>query len=258
MVEDVKSSHDGPRAGEMPRASHIGGGLTITVLAIVLALATFAVCEPKIMFTVASIGVSSTVVPRVLAILVAATGIAVAAGFVPIRGPQEFYGGLVLVLLAVLALTASADLPGQRSFAFGPGTAPRLFALILAALGIAVATVGVVSDGPQIEKYKIYGPTLVIIGIFLFAAMIRPFGLVVATYLAFIVSIMGSTEMRWIESLIAAAVMTLFCVLLFVNLLNLPFQLWPQPNAHVILLKQFEEVFRQTLLIVQKLTIKAC
>ena len=46
----------------------------------------------------------------------------VAAGLVPIRGPQDFYGGLVLVLVAILALVASADLPGQRGFAFGPGT----------------------------------------------------------------------------------------------------------------------------------------
>ena len=41
-------------------------------------------------------------------------------------------------------------------------------------------------------------------------------------------SILGSTEMRWIESLIAAAAMTAFCWLLFVVLLGLPFQLWPR------------------------------
>ena len=46
--------------------------------------------------------------------------------------------------------------------------------------------------------------------------------------LAFMISIMGSSEMRWIESLIAAALMTFFCVVLFVYLLNLPFQLWPR------------------------------
>ena len=37
--------------------------------------------------------------------------------------------------------------------------------------------------------------------------------------------------MRWLESIIAAAVMTALCVALFFYLLNLPFQLWPQPNA---------------------------
>jgi hypothetical protein len=41
------------------------------------------------------------------------------------------------------------------------------------------------------------------------------------------VSIMGSSEMRWVESLLVALGMTAFCVGLFVYLLQLPFQLWP-------------------------------
>ena len=57
--------------------------------------------------------------------------------------------------------------------------------------------------------------------------MIRPLGLVVASYFTFMVAISGSREMRLIESLIAAAAMTVFCVLLFVYLLQLPFQLKP-------------------------------
>ena len=54
---------------------------------------------------------------------------------------------LVLVMLATLALIASAELPGQRGFAFGPGTAPRLFCIILAGLGAAVALTGLVTVG---------------------------------------------------------------------------------------------------------------
>jgi len=148
--------------------------------------------------------------------------------FVPVRAPRDFYGGAALVILATLTLIAAADLPGQRGFAFGPGTAPRLFSFVLAALGAAVAVGGVFTEGPPIEKYKIRGPSLVVISILAFAAMIRPLGLVPATFLAFMISILGSTEMRWVESLIAAVAMTVFCVLLFVYLLNLPFQLWPR------------------------------
>ena len=85
--------------------------------------------------------------------------------------------GLALVMLATLALIASADLPGQRGFAFGPGTAPRLFSFVLAALGAMVAVGGIFAEGPPIEKYKIRGPALVIIAILAFAAMIRPLGL---------------------------------------------------------------------------------
>ena len=89
-------------------------------------------------------------------------------------------------------------------------------------------------------------------GISLFAAFIRPFGLIVATYLAFVVSITGSKEVRWLEGLIAAAAMTLGCVLLFVYLLNLPFQLWPQPNALQLLSHQFAEIFSNIFALIQK------
>jgi putative tricarboxylic transport membrane protein len=238
MPEDVQPSHNTSRLGEPALTDRIKGGVIITVLALVLFLATFYVSSPT--------------VPRVLTILVAVVGIAVAAGLVPVRSPQDFYGGLALVLLATFALIASAELPGQRGFAFGPGTAPRLFAGALAFMGAAVALVGVLTDGPRIEKYKIRGPALVIVGISLFAALIRPFGLVIATYLAFIISITGSKEMRWIESVIAATVMTLGCVLLFVYLLNLPFQLWPQSNAPQLLFNQFADIFNTILLLIRK------
>ena len=153
--------------------------------------------------------ISSPTVPRILAILIGVVGIATAAGFMPVRAPQDFYGGLALVILATFALIASAELPGQRGFAFGPGTAPRLFAgLLVGARRWPLRWSASSRTGRAIEKYKIRGPSLVMLAIFLFAALIRPFGLIVATYLAFIVSIMGSKEMRWIESLIAAAAMT--------------------------------------------------
>jgi putative tricarboxylic transport membrane protein len=239
MAADVQPSQGGPHSDVSVHTNNLKGGLTVAIVALLFFLSTFAVASPT--------------VPRILSLLVIVVGVATAAGFVPVRGPQDYYGGLVLVLVAILALVASADLPGQRGFAFGPGTAPRLFSGMLALLGALVALVGVFSAGPPIEKYKIRGPALVLVGIFLFAALIRPFGLIVASYLAFIISITGSTEMRWVESIIGAAVMTLFCVLLFVYLLNLPFQLWPADNASVILFKQFEDVVSQTWIILLKL-----
>jgi putative tricarboxylic transport membrane protein len=222
-----------------PLTDRLKGGVIITVIALLLVLATFYISNPT--------------VPRVMAILTGVVGVAVIAGLVPVRGPQDFYGGLALVLLGTFALIASAELPGQRGFAFGPGTAPRLFAMILALVGVAVAVIGAFSDGPRIEKYKIRGPALVLIGISLFAALIRPFGLVFATYLAFIISITGSKEMKWVESLIAAAAMTLGCVLLFVYLLNLPFQLWPQANAPQLLFNQFGDLFKSIFAVIAKL-----
>jgi putative tricarboxylic transport membrane protein len=144
-----------------------------------------------------------------------------------VRAPQDFYGGLALVALALFAFWAGSDLPGQHGFSFGPGTAPRMFAGLLAIAGAIVAIGGVMNDGPAIEGFAFRGPALICAAILFFALTIRPLGLVAASYVTFIISILASSEMQIKESLIAAAVMTAFCVALFVYLLQLPFQLWP-------------------------------
>jgi putative tricarboxylic transport membrane protein len=238
MSEGVSPSPQGTPTGSAVHQSHVMGGVIIAALGLLLLWGSFFVSSP--------------LVPRSLAIAVAVISIAAAAGFLPVRSPQDFFGGLALVAIATFALIASAELPGQRGFAFGPGTAPRLFAGLLAALGFAITIVGIISEGPAIERYKLRGPLLVIMSIMLFAALIRPLGLIIATYSAFMFSILGSREMRWVESFIAAAGMTAFCWLLFVVLLNLPFQLWPQANAPTLLVNQFGDLFQGLLTLLQK------
>jgi putative tricarboxylic transport membrane protein len=154
-------------------------------------------------------------------------------GGLRIRAPRDFWGGLVLAAVAVLAIWLSRDLGGMQGVSFGSGTAPRLFAALLAGFGLVIAAGGLFVDGPPLDSYAMRGPAYVVAGIASFAMMMRgvwfvpPLGLVVSTFAAFVISISGSREMRWAESLIAGAAMTLFCVLLFVFLLKLPFDLWP-------------------------------
>lgn len=169
----------------------------------------------------------ATSYPDLTWLRVAISGLVLLGALIIPRGPRDFFGGLALIGLALVAIWAASDLSGMHGFAFGPGTAPRLFATLLLACGAAVAVVGLVVEGPEIEAFAFRGPALVVLAILAFAAMIRPLGLVVASYLTFMISISASREMRLIESLLAAAAMTVFCVLLFVYLLQLPFQLKP-------------------------------
>ena len=198
-----------------------------------------------------------------------------------IRNQQDFYGGLVLVAIAAFALWASRDLPGMRGFAFGPGTAPRMFAGILGALGLVVAAGGLVIDGPPVERVAVRGtalgalliaifvvvsnyatpitaglglrqyesvlaalvvllvtvaiargadrgPLYIVAGTLIFAGTIRPLGLVFASFISIVVSAAATVEIRWREAILWAAGLTIFCALLFVYGLNLPFSFWPR------------------------------
>jgi putative tricarboxylic transport membrane protein len=201
-----------------------------------------------------------------------------------IRSPQDFYGGLVLVGIAAFALWAGSDLPGMRGFAFGPGTAPRMFAYGLMGLGVAVMLTGLLMDGPPEEPFSmsgplggavlvvvlipmtIYasrigktipgiapdvvlaaleipvliglallvmrfaprGPVLITCATLIFAISVRPLGLVISSYITLVVAAHATEEVRRVETLIWAAVLTLFCALLFPWGLNLPLQLWPR------------------------------
>ena len=191
-----------------------------------------------------------------------------------IRNQQDFYGGLVLVAIAAFALWASRDLPGMRGFAFGPGTAPRMFASILGVLGLVVAAGGLVIDGPPVERVAVRGtalgalliaifvvvsnyasldpfdlrgadrhhdgahlalgrgagrgPLYIVAGTLIFAGTIRPLGLVFASFISIVVSAAATVEIRWRETILWAAGLTIFCALLFVYGLNLPFSFWPR------------------------------
>jgi putative tricarboxylic transport membrane protein len=74
-----------------------------------------------------------------------------------IGSPQDFWGGLVLLGFAAFALYASYDLPGMRGFAFGPGTAPRMFAFMLAFFALVVMATGVFTKGPPIDPGAVRG-----------------------------------------------------------------------------------------------------
>jgi putative tricarboxylic transport membrane protein len=123
---------------------------------------------------------------------------------------------------------ASNDLPGMRGFAFGPGTAPRLFAFTLAIMALGVVIGGLLTQGPQISGYKLRGVIFIIGAILSFAATIRPLGLVIASFATMVICAAAADDVKWRETLIVAICVTAFCSVLFPYGLNLPFQLWPR------------------------------
>jgi putative tricarboxylic transport membrane protein len=214
MSDEVKALADEPR-----RASHRNSYTAIVMPALLAAFSFWA--------TTHSTG------SIIWLLLGAGAVLIVAAGIIAVRGqkitnPQDYYGGLALIGLALFAFWAASDLSGMRGFSFGPGTAPRLFSGILLVLGVAVTLVGLFIEGQHLESYAIRGPVMVTIAILLFAALIRPVGLIISSFLVFMVASAGAKDVRWFEAVLAAVALTAFCTFLFPYALGLPFQLWPR------------------------------
>jgi hypothetical protein len=147
---------------------------------------------------------------------------------VRLRGPQDYFGGVALMGVALFALWASSDLQGMHGFSFGAGTAPRMFGLLLLGLGAAVAVMGLVADGAELATYHWRGPLFVSLAIIAFAVSIRPLGLVISGLASFLIAALGTHETRWIETLIVGVCLTIACAFLFPYVLGLPMPLFPR------------------------------
>jgi putative tricarboxylic transport membrane protein len=145
-----------------------------------------------------------------------------------IRNPQDFWGGVALLVFAVFSLWAGSDLPGLRGFAFGPGTAPRLFGVLLVAVSLLIIVSGLIWHGPPLERWGIRAPILFLASVVFFGATVRPLGLIISTFITLMIASAASKEVRWVESAVWAAILTAASVALFVYGLNLPLQLWPR------------------------------
>ena len=91
MSESVTPSPHGSGEVSEVRSHNVIGGTIVAVLG--LALLGFSFYMPN-----------TTMVPRILAVLIVLAGIGTAMGVIPVQGPRDFYGGLVLVMAADLGL----------------------------------------------------------------------------------------------------------------------------------------------------------
>jgi putative tricarboxylic transport membrane protein len=144
-----------------------------------------------------------------------------------IRNPQDFWGGVILVGLAIGVFWAVRDLPGRQGHVFGPGTTPRLLAICLLLMALGIILSAFLVDGEKIGRFYLRGPVLLTAAVLAFAAAIQPLGLVVTTFCCFLIVAAASPETRWLETTVTAVAFTIGAALLFYYGLKLPFDLWP-------------------------------
>jgi hypothetical protein len=150
-----------------------------------------------------------------------------------IRSPQNFIAGLALLTISFIAIWAVSDLSQGTLRVIGPAMMPRWLAVLIGIAGAIFLAVGLVAEGAPLERWHLRGPFFICAGMILFALTIRTFGFLVAGPVTMFLVGYGTTEVRKIELIVFAAVMTAFCIVLFVTILDQPIPVLTIPGTSI-------------------------
>lgn len=144
-----------------------------------------------------------------------------------LRGPRDFFGGLVFLAFGVAAALIARDYPIGSAVRMGPGYFPLVLGCLLALIGLAIMLRGLLSAGPGLEP-TFWRPLLLVLGaIGVFAASVETLGIAVAAALLVAIGATASPESKPRETLWLVAGLMAFTLAVFVFALKLPFKVLP-------------------------------
>jgi hypothetical protein len=139
-----------------------------------------------------------------------------------IRSNKDFWTGLIYIFFGSSALIIARNYPMGTAIKMGASYFPTVLGGLMIVIGIISLVRSFLVTGTPIGSYTIKGLALVVASTVLFGLLVRGAGLVIALPLLVLVSAYASRRFRWIPSLILAAGLTLFCVLVFLKGLGIP------------------------------------
>lgn len=144
-----------------------------------------------------------------------------------VRNPRRIYAGLLFVGFGLAGVLFGSHLKFGTAAAMGPGFLPTICSWLIVLLGI-VETTRVLRDDLEVVEPPVPRPVFMIfLSIGLFAVLIERAGLGLTVFAtAFVASCAGPTRLR--EALALSAVAAVATTIVFVVLLGLPIEIWPE------------------------------
>jgi hypothetical protein len=139
-----------------------------------------------------------------------------------IRSTKDFWAGLLYIFFGSIAIIVARDYGMGTGVKMGPAYFPTILGGLLAGIGLISVVRSFITPGTPIGAFAFKGLILVTVSVVLFGFIVRGAGLVVALPLLVVMSASASKRFRWRTALIMAAVLTIFCVLVFVEALGIP------------------------------------
>jgi hypothetical protein len=148
-----------------------------------------------------------------------------------INSVKDFVSGLAMVAVGLAFAAGSTAYSFGTSIKPGPGYFPFGLGIILAVLGTIIAVNGLRgghADGEPIWHVPWRALICVAGAIALFGALLPYLGFLITFPLMILVTSYGTTEFKWHEAIMNAAILLALCWLIFIYGLALNIPLWPK------------------------------
>jgi len=138
---------------------------------------------------------------------------------------KDLAAGLIFVFIGLAFGSMALEMELGSARRMGPGYFPLLLAGVLVALGAAIVWQGLRRPAEAVGGMPWRGLILVVATPILFGLTLRGIGLMPAVFGVVVISAAASRMARLVPTVLLAVALTLFCVLVFVEGLNLPIRL---------------------------------
>ncbi len=146
-----------------------------------------------------------------------------------VKAPKDFWAGLMFIAFGIGFAVVSYNYQMGTAVRMGPAYFPKMLGFTLAILGLAIFLRSFVITDEAVSRFYMKPVLLVLGGVVVFALLLRPLGLVLATIALIFISALGGTEFKFKEVLILSLALVVFALVVFVKGLGLPFTLCPGP-----------------------------
>ena len=146
---------------------------------------------------------------------------------------QDFIAALIFVAIGVGAFVVAGDYPVGTARRMGPGMFPLLVGGLLIAVGVGLAVQATFGGAFRLHRLHVADlRTLralffVLLALLVFALLIRPAGLFLATAATTFVSTRAEPGHRLLPAVVLALSVAALASLIFVQAIGLPIRVWP-------------------------------
>jgi Tripartite tricarboxylate transporter TctB family len=139
-----------------------------------------------------------------------------------IQSTKDFWSGLIYIFFGLSAIVIAREYGMGTALKMGAAYFPTLLGGLLIIIGGISVIRGFVIRGAPVGAFAFKGLLMVVGATLLFGLTVRGVGLAIALPVSVILSAAASSRFGWKPTMLIAAGLTLFCVLVFVKGLGIP------------------------------------